>query len=359
MTILMNNSVFVIAEAGVNHNGSLQLAGELVRAAAESGADAVKFQTFRASNMVTKEAEKANYQKLLTEEGSQLEMLKRLELPYDAHKQLMSLCDKLEIKFLSTAFDSESLTFLSRVLNLAILKIPSGEITNGPLLLQYARTGSDLIVSTGMADLSEIREALGVLAFGMIGGVMPNRDNFIEAYESGEGKGKLRERVTLLQCTTDYPTRPKDVNLRAMETMQKEFDLPVGLSDHSEGITAALSAVALGGAVIEKHLTLDKSLVGPDHQASIEPAEFTMMVKGIRQVSEMLGDGIKRPRKREAANRSIVRKSLVAATEIKNGETLSIDNLTIKRPGTGRSPMEYWELVGSTSTASYAEDDVI
>ena len=359
MTIHINNSVFVIAEAGVNHNGSIELAENLVRAAAASGADAVKFQTFRARNVVTKHAEKAEYQKLLTQEESQLQMLEALELPFGEHKELIKLCNKLDIQFLSTAFDSESLSFLSGVLNLPVLKIPSGELTNGPLLLEYAKTGCNLIVSTGMADLEEIREALGLLAFGMTQGVVPSRRNFMEAYQSVPGREKLHERVTLLQCTTDYPTRPEDVNLRAMETMRKEFSLPVGLSDHTEGITAALSAVALGSVVIEKHLTLDRLLPGPDHRASIEPTEFTEMVEGIRQVTKMLGDGLKKPSAREKANRPIVRKSLVAATNIKDGDILARDNLAIKRPGTGRSPMDYWDIIGSTSTTSYSEDDLI
>ena len=359
MTFKRDNSVFVIAEAGVNHNGSVELAEKLVEAAASSGADAVKFQTFRARNLVTKNAPKAEYQKLLTQEASQLRMLENLELPYEKHKELLGLCEKLNIQFLSTAFDSESLFFLSSELKLPVLKIPSGELTNGPLLLEYANSGCDLIVSTGMADLEEVREALGVLAFGMIGGTAPSIKKFREAFESVPGREKLREKVTLLQCTTDYPTPAEDVNLRAMETMREEFNLPVGLSDHTEGIVAALSAVALGGLVIEKHLTLDRNLAGPDHQASIEPLEFAEMVEGIRLVNHMLGDGVKKPSTRELANMLVARKSVVAAKAIERGATLAKDNITIKRPGTGRSPMEYWDIIGSTSRTRYSKDDVI
>ena len=360
MEKIENYPVFVIAEAGVNHNGRVDLAEDLVRAAESSGADAVKFQTFRAQNLVTKYADKAEYQKPLTGELSQLKMLEKLELSYHSHEKLASLCGDLGIQFLSTAFDHESLDFLSNVLKIPLFKIPSGEITNGPLLLEYAKTGGDLILSTGMADLDEIREALGVLAFGMtFDDREPSRDNFLEAYESDIARNYLKNRVTLLQCTTDYPTQDGDVNLRAIETMRNEFDLPVGLSDHTDGITAAIAAATLGCVIIEKHITLDRELAGPDHRASIEPWDFKRMVTGIRQVGKMLGDGVKKPCSREIVNRPIVRKSIVAKTNIKIGEKLTAANLTIKRPGTGKSPMEYWDCLAGTSTRSYSEDDVI
>jgi N-acetylneuraminate synthase len=360
MAVKEKNPVLVIAEAGVNHNGKMDLAEELVRVSESSGADAVKFQTFRAQNLVTKYADKAEYQKNLTGSSSQLRMLEKLELSYEAHEKLATLCGDLGIQFLSTAFDHESLGFLANVLKMPLFKIPSGEITNGPLLLEYSKTGGDLILSTGMADLDEIREALGVLAFGMtFDDCQPSRDKFLEAYESDIARDILKKKVTLLQCTTDYPTRDEDVNLRAIETMQNEFELPVGLSDHTDGITAAIAAVTLGCVIIEKHITLDRELPGPDHQASIEPEDFARMVAGIRQVSNMLGDGVKKPSNREGMNRPIVRKSIVAKTNIEIGEKLTTENLAIKRPGTGKSPMEYWDSLGRASTKSYFKDDVI
>ena len=356
----MRNPVFVIAEAGVNHNGSVDMAADLVRAAAASGADAVKFQTFRAENIVTRSAQKAGYQQRTTGSNeSQFSMLEKLELSQHAHHRLVEHCEEEGIQFLSTAFDLESLYFLTNSLRLPLLKIPSGEVTNGPLLLAYAQTGCNLIVSTGMANLEEVKNALSVLAFGMTSKGAPTKNSLKAAYSSNVGRSLLQQRITLLQCTTEYPTLPVDVNLGAMKTMFEEFGVSVGFSDHTRGITAAISAVALGGTVIEKHLTLNRDLPGPDHEASLEPDEFTLMVRAIRDVGEMLGDGVKRPRSCELPNRVAARKSVVADLAIEKGEKFGRANLAIKRPGTGRSPMDYWELLGKRSQKSYAKDEEI
>lgn len=355
---------YVIAEAGVNHNGDPGLAFQLVDAAAAAGADAVKFQTFRADKLATSAAVKANYQQRATEtDESQLAMLQRLELGHEAHRDLVDYCAKQGIDFLSSAFDKESLGFLVNDLGLKTLKIPSGELTNGPSLLAHARTGSDLIISTGMATLEEVEVALGVIAFGLIHGsnaeISPSSDAFVEAYASSEAQQLLREKVRLLHCTTEYPAPITDINLKAMQTMRAAFNLDVGYSDHSEGITVPIAAVALGACLIEKHLTLDKSLPGPDHAASLEPHELKAMVTAIRAIEQALGDGVKEPMPSETGNRDVARKSLVAASDIRKGDLFTEDNLTIKRPGIGRSPMEYWDLLGERSQADYRVDEVI
>ncbi|MDX8126167.1 N-acetylneuraminate synthase [Methylomonas sp. LW13] len=353
-------SAFIIAEAGVNHNGSLQTAMQLVDAAVAAGADAVKFQTFKAEKLVTQSATKAEYQKHTTGAAeSQLDMLRKLELKYEFHFQLRDYCQRLGIEFLSTAFDFDSLAFLVGELGLCRLKIPSGEITNGPFLLAHAKTGKDIIVSTGMATLGEVETALGVLAFGLLGGKQPSLAAFQQAYSSEAGQAVLQEKVTLLHCTSEYPTPMADVNLRAMDVLQQAFRLPVGYSDHTEGLVVPIAAVARGAVLIEKHFTLDRSQKGPDHQVSLEPAELKQMVQDIRAVEQALGRPGKMPQAVELQNRTVARKSLVANSLIAVGETFSAENLTTKRPGTGLSPMEYWRLLGQTSHRCYDVDDLI
>ena len=351
----------VIAEAGVNHNGSVDMALRLVDAAVAAGADIVKFQTFRADSVVSRFAPKADYQINSTEScESHLEMVRRLELTLDDHRRLIQHCELRDIGFLSTPFDIESAKFLVRELGLAHLKIPSGEITNAPLLLTMARLGRPVILSTGMSTLGEIEEALGVLAFGYLNlQTRPSREAFRQTYVSNEGQAALCTRVTLLHCTTEYPAPYSEVNLAAMETLRHAFRLPVGFSDHTEGIAIPLAAVARGAAVIEKHFTLDRALPGPDHRASLEPAELAAMVAGIRQVEVALGDGIKRPATSEIKNMAIARKSLVAARNITVGEMFFEDNLTSKRPGGGISPMDFWEWQGRRASRNFAEDEPI
>ena len=356
--------VFVIAEAGVNHNGDRDMAFQLIDAAAESGADAVKFQTFKAENLVTKGAVKASYQQQTTSSSeTQFAMLKRLELSHAMHHELMEYCEKKKIIFLSTAFDSESLTFLVNDLGLKTLKISSGDITNGPLILEYAQTECDLIVSTGMSTLPEIKQALGVIAFGLIHGkkssVKPSREAFKSAYASSGIRQLLYEKVTLLHCTSEYPAPAKDINLSAITTMRKTFGLKTGYSDHSEGVAVSVAAVALGAMLIEKHFTLDKNLPGPDHKASLEPDELKTMVDAIRVVEQAIGDGQKGPMPSELGNRNMVRKSLVASSDIKAGDPFTADKISIKRPGIGRSPMDYWDMLGNRSHRDYCADDVI
>jgi N-acetylneuraminate synthase len=327
----------VIAEAGVNHGGDLGAARELVAMAADAGADVVKFQTFVTARSITVGAPKADYQVATTGAAeSQFEMVRRLELSRADHEVLIEDCRRLGIGFLSTAFDAESLRLL---LDLGIdrIKVASGELTNLPLLRRFAATGLPMLVSTGMADLDEIAAALAVI----------------------EGAGTPRERVTLLHCTTEYPAPDDEVNLRAMATMRDRFGTAVGYSDHTTGIAIAIAAVALGASVIEKHVTLDRDLPGPDHRASLEPAELAAMVAGIRAVEAALGDGIKQPTPSELRNRPIARKSLVAARPIRAGEPFSPDNLDTKRPGTGLSPMLWDELIGRPATRDYAADELI
>ncbi len=352
----------IIAEAGVNHNGDEKLAFELVNAAHQSGVDVVKFQTFKAKNLVTEHAKQANYQVANTQkEESQLAMLSRLELSYDFHHQLIKHCHFLGIEFLSTAFDSESLDFLVNELKLKRLKLPSGELTNAPLVLEHARTGCDLIVSTGMATLTEIEMALGVIAFGYLdkNNTPPSLLAFQKAYASKEGQEILKEKIILLHCTTEYPAPMEEINLRAMDTLGHAFGLSMGYSDHSEGITIPIAAVARGATLIEKHFTLDKNMEGPDHKASLEPNELTAMVQSIRQVEQALGSSIKTPTISELKNKAVARKSLVAATEIKAGSSFTEDNLTIKRPGNGTSPYEYWDMLERTARNDYQAGDLI
>lgn len=354
--------ITIIAEAGVNHNGSEELAYKLIDAAKASGADVVKFQIFKAEELVTEHAKQAAYQVANTgKEESQFDMLKRLELSNECHLRLSHYCQKNGIQYLSTAFDSKSLAFLSNSLKLKTLKIPSGEITNSPFILEHALTGSNIILSTGMATLGEIEQALSVIAFGLIsdGTEMPNVDKFQKAYLSYEGQKALKEKVTVLHCTSEYPAPLEDVNLKAMGAISAAFGLPVGYSDHTEGIIIPVAAAACGATIIEKHFTLKKSLPGPDHIASLEPEELTAMVSSVRAVEKALGDGVKGPRSSEVKNRVMARKSIVAANDIALGQLYSEANLGIKRPGGGMNPNRYWELVGQPANKSYKKGEAI
>jgi N-acetylneuraminate synthase len=353
-------SIYIIAEAGVNHNGSLEMAKQLIEVAAEAGADAVKFQTFRAENVISRGAPKAGYQKSTTDATeSQLEMIRRLELDQAAHEALLACCSARNLEFMSTPFDEESVDFLVK-LGVARLKVASGEITNAPLLLKMARTGLPMILSTGMSDLGDVEAALGVLAFGYLNWQeKPSRSGFQRAMAGPEGQRILKERVILLHCTTQYPAPFTDVNLRAMDTLADAFGLPVGYSDHTPGIAIAIAAAARGAVVIEKHFTLDKNLPGPDHQASLEPAELTDMIQGIREVEAALGNPSKLPAASELENCKIARKSLVAARHIRKGERFSEENLTSKRPGNGISPLSYWDWIGKVAEKDYQPDEII
>jgi N,N'-diacetyllegionaminate synthase len=328
-------STFIIAEAGVNHNGSLDLAKKLVDVASDSGADCVKFQTFVTKNIATKSAEKAEYQQKSTDaHESQYDMLKKLELSFDEFVELSEYCKKKKIEFMSTAFDFTSIDFLAS-LGVSTWKIPSGDITNLPFLIKTAKLKKPVILSTGMSNMDEIRSAIGVL-----------KDN---------GAGEL----TVLHCTTEYPTPFSDVNLKAMQTMREEFDVRVGYSDHTRGIEVPIAAVALGGIVIEKHLTLDRNMEGPDHKASLEPVEFKAMVTAIRNIELALGSGVKQPAESEIKNMTVARKSIVAFTKIKAGEIFTEDNLTVKRPGDGISPMKWFDIIGKVASRDFEEDELI
>ena len=329
--------VFIIAEAGVNHNGSIELAKKLIDVASESGADAVKFQTFKAEKLVSKNAQKADYQKQTTNNSeSQFDMIKKLELDLETHKELISYCKTKNIMFLSTPFDHDSIELLSD-LGLEIFKIPSGEITNLPYLRHIGLLNKKVILSTGMAKLGEIEDALDVL---------------IQA-------GTKKENITVLHANTMYPTPMEDVNLKAMVTIGNTFDVAYGYSDHTLGIEVDIAAVAMGACCIEKHFTLDCTMEGPDHKASLEPNELKAMVKAIRNIELALGSSIKKPSKSEIPNMQIARKSIVAKIDIKKGDKLSEENITIKRPGDGINPMRWDEIVGTIATKDYNEDELI
>jgi N-acetylneuraminate synthase len=348
----------IIAEAGVNHSGSLETALALVDAAADAGADVVKFQTFNASSLAGRSARKADYQQRTTDASeSQRAMLQRLELPQSAHHPLIARAKQRGIEFLSTPFDPQSLGFLLS-LDLPRIKIGSGDLTNAPLLHSVAKAGATLILSTGMATLGEVEEALGVLAHGYIrASEAPSIPAFRAAWRDPVARLLLSQHVSLLHCTTEYPCPPEDVNLAAMETMRTAFRLPVGYSDHTDGIEISLSAVALGAGIIEKHLTLDRNAEGPDHAASLEPADFKRMVSAIRRIEGAIGDGIKTPKNSEIKNIPIARKSLVAARALQAGDVLGPGDIASKRPGSGRPPIEYWSLVGLKVTRPYDEED--
>lgn len=353
--------IFIIAEAGVNHNGSLSMAKDLIEVAARAGADAVKFQTFKAERLVCATAGKAQYQTQTTSpDESQYEMLRSLELDEAAHRELIGHCASQGIQFLSTPFDLESVDLLAKSFNLPCLKLPSGEITNAPLLLKAASCGKPIILSTGMSTLADIETALGVLAFGYLGGeILPSAAAFKDAYRSEQGQKVLAEKVTLLHCTTEYPAPFDEVNLRAMDTIASAFGLPVGFSDHTEGYAVPVAAAARGATVIEKHFTLDRSLPGPDHRASLEPEELKAMVCSIREVEAALGSSMKLPARSEVKNLPVARKSIVAARPIAAGEPFTEENLGVKRPGNGLSPLFYWELLGRVASRAYARDEVI
>lgn len=352
--------VFVIAEAGVNHNGSLDIGLELVDRAAEAGADAVKFQTFKAASCISESAPKAEYQKETAGTAeSQLEMVRKLELDERQHQALWQRCRERGIEYMSTAFDMDSLASLLR-LQPKRLKISSGEVESAPLMLAAARSGLPILLSTGVCGLADIEIALGVLAFGYLGiGEKPTSRRFAMAYASPEGRRALKEKVTLLHCTTEYPSPLEDANLRAMATMRTAFDLSVGCSDHSLGLIVPIAATALGAAVIEKHFTLDRSLSGPDHHASVEPDGLKEMVRGIRAAESALGSGVKVPAPSEQKNLDIIRKSLVAGRPIKAGEPFTEANLAWKRPAGGISPLHYWEYLGKTAAKDYEMDEMV
>lgn len=331
------NKVFIIAEAGVNHNGSLELAKKLVDVAADAGADAVKFQTFKANNLVSKSAQKADYQKQTTAaDETQHAMLTKLELDDASHRSIIEYCKGRQILFLSTPFEIESVDMLER-LGMPIYKVPSGEITNLPYLRYISRLGKEIILSTGMSDLREVEDALRIL----------------------ESTGTPKSKITVLHATTEYPCPMEDVNLKAMATIQKAFGVRVGYSDHTCGIEVPIAAVALGACVIEKHLTLDRTMEGPDHKASLEPHELKAMVRAIRNIEQALGDGIKRPSASELKNIPIARKSLVAICNIKKGDLFSIKNLGSKRPGNGISPMRWDDVIGKRARRDFLLDELI
>jgi N-acetylneuraminate synthase len=349
------NSTYIIAEAGVNHNGSLEIAKELVKAAANAGADAVKFQTFSADRLAGTSAKMAEYQ--IKNTGilePQINMLRRLELATEKFLTLQKYCRNLDIDFLSSPFDIETAQFLTSELKLECIKIPSGEITNGPFLLNIGQSNKSVILSTGMSTLEEIEQALDVLAYGYLNKPYPKSiKGIIGCGSSSSGSSILKEKVQLLHCTTEYPAPVESINLRAMDTIKHTFKLPVGYSDHSEGIAVSIAAVAMGATIIEKHLTLDKSMLGPDHKASIEPALFSEMVSAIRTIEGALGTNKKQPHKVELKNIRIARKKLVASQSIKKGSLFSTENLAAMRPGDGQSPMGFWDLVGQPSKQTY------
>lgn len=331
------SKTFIIAEAGVNHNGSIELAFKLIDAAKESGADGVKFQSFKADNLLSPKAEKAEYQKQTTDVSeSQYEMIRKLELSVGDHKKLIEYCNKIDIQFLSSPFDLESIDLLIE-LGLDILKIPSGEITNLPYLRKIGKLNKNVILSTGMADLGEIEDSLDVLT------------------ESGTDL----KNITVLHCNTEYPTHFEDVNLNAMLTIKNSFGVHVGYSDHTTGIEIPIAAVALGAKVIEKHFTLDRNMEGPDHKASLEPNELKQMITEIRNIEKALGNGIKKPSESELKNKPIVRKSLVAIKDIKKGEKFTKENVGIKRPGNGISPMRWEEIIAKEAVKDFQIDDLI
>lgn len=350
----MNGRVFVIAEAGVNHNGRRDLAFDLVTEAARAGADAVKFQTFSAERLAANSAPKAGYQKRTTAESeNQREMLRKLELPREWHLALKEHAEAKGLEFLSTPFDSDSLDFLLD-LGMKRLKVPSGELTNGPLLWRFARSGRPLIVSTGMATLSEVEQGLAVIAHALKAEAEPRSTAEIwKGWSRGEWRSSLKGRVTLLHCTSQYPTPAAEVNLRAMNTLASTFDLPVGYSDHTEGTLVPVVAVARGATVIEKHFTLDRGLPGPDHKASLEPKELARMVTDIRSVELLLGDGTKAPQASEWDTRQAALQQVVAARPIQAGHRISRQDLTTARCGRGLPAIALWDLVGMEAPSSF------
>ncbi|WEK57381.1 MAG: N-acetylneuraminate synthase [Candidatus Brevundimonas phytovorans] len=355
------STCLVIAEAGVNHNGDMDLALRLVDEAAAAGADIVKFQTFDATKLVTTAAPTADYQKRNFDAGNtQLKMLQALELSENDHRILSDRCDALGIEFLSTPFDIESARFLVDTMGVKRIKVGSGELTNAPMLLELSRLGLPMILSTGMATLAEVEEALSVVAFGMLAGSAerPSRAAFAKAYASAEAREALA-RVTVMQCTTEYPAPYDEVNLRVMTTYAAAFGILPAYSDHTPGIDISLAAAALGATAIEKHFTLSRDMEGPDHKASLEPGELKAMVQGIARIGRAMGDGVKRPQPSEIPNIAVARKSLVAAIDIAEGERFTEQNLTVKRAGGGLAPMAFFELLGQPAKRAFVADELI
>jgi len=357
---MSNDYCQIIAEAGVNHNGSVKRAFELVDMAADAGADVVKFQTFRTDLLATGSAPKANYQVRQTgAEKSQADMLRELELTEEEFEALAAHCVKRDIEFMSTPFDDQSISFLTDRLKVQRLKVSSGDVTNGPLLLSMAQTGLPIILSSGMSTLGELDKALGVLAFGYIGEGKPGHEAFANARQSSKGQQALLGKVTLLHCTSAYPAALEDINLRAMDTIEAHFGLPIGYSDHTQGITVAIAAAARGATMIEKHITLDKSLAGPDHAASLEPDELYALVRSVHEVGACLGCSEKQPTTGELNMAKIARRSLHAACDISAGDAFGPENIAIRRPGTSRSPMDYWEVIKEKACRNYKAEDEI
>ena len=350
----------IIAEVGVNHDGSLDKALNLIEAAANAGADVVKFQTFIPENIATKSAPKAKYQlQNSSPTETQLEMLKALTLSADEYKELLKHCDHLNIDFLSTPFDLESLHFLCE-LGVKKIKIGSGDLNNAPLLLAVARTQLPVILSTGMSTLSDIEEAVSVMAFGYSrANEKPSKTGFFEAWQDEATRSQLRTQVTLLHCTSQYPAPIDEVNLRAMATLENAFGLEIGYSDHTNGISVPIAAATLGASVIEKHITLDKASAGPDHAASLEPTEFKNMVDGIREACLALGSCKKTVSLSEISTREVARKSLVANIEIEKGDIISADKIGVKRPANGRPPIDYWEVLGTKASKKIMKDELL
>lgn len=352
----------IIAEAGVNHNGSEEMAYQLIDAAVKSGVDIVKFQTFKSELLAAKSAKKADYQKQNTQVlESQFSMLKRLELDFSAHKRLRNYCLDQGIEYLSTAFDEESLNFLVNDLQLKRLKIPSGEITNAPFILQHALTGCDLILSTGMASVEEIGFALSVIAYGLLAKHSepkePSEQAFKEAFDSQQGQALLKQKVVILHCTTEYPAPYDEVHLNALPFLAKTFELPVGYSDHTQGVVVSSAAVVKGACVIEKHFTLDRNLPGPDHKASLEPDELNQLVRDIRIVEQALGNYQKQTTPSEQKNIAVARKSLFARRDIQKGDVIRACDIDIMRPGDGLSARYYYQVLDSVAKADYHAGD--
>jgi len=350
---------FIIAEAGVNHNGSIKIAKSLIDKAKVAKADAIKFQSFKGKNIIRKGTEKCDYQKGNTlESKDQLEMVSKLELSVEQHHEIFSYAREVQLEVISTPFDLESIELLEN-LNVNRYKIPSGEVNNPLLLYRVAQTKKPIILSTGMATLGEIETALSIIAFGLADKSNPSMERCSSFFVTREAQELLKKFVSILHCTTQYPAPPDEVNLNAMNTIQSSFNLPVGYSDHTEGIGVSIAAVALGASIVEKHFTLDRSMNGPDHSASIEPKELEQLVQEVRRVEQSLGSTQKIPTFSELKNISIVRRSIVAKGLIKKGETFSLDNLTLKRPGTGLNPLNIWRLLSEKATQDYSEDDFI
>lgn len=356
----MTSITYVIAEAGVNHNGNEDLAKKMIDAAKAAGADAVKFQLFDAAKLTTRTALQAQYQvKNTAQLQSQYDMLKALELSCDAFARLFSHAQNVQIDFIITPFDLDSLHYLIQM-DLPVIKIGSGDLTHGPLLLAAARSLKKLIISTGMSDLSDIELAMKVLAFGLTRPIgNPTQAELDNAYESDQAQSLLRENVTLLHCTSEYPTPFNQVNLKAMDTLQSAFGVKVGLSDHTPGLDVAIAAVARNAVIIEKHFTLDKNMPGPDHLASLDIPELTSMIQAIRHIEMALGTGRKYPLMSEKKNISVARRGLVASQAIRKGEVFSSENMTVKRPAQGLSPMHFWRMLGQTADKDFEMDEAI